>query len=574
VLGGGNSALKINGGTLTLQGGTASPTSFSLTAGTFINEAVLDLPVFDGSVVSGGTFLNRGRLDIATGALVVPNGVTLIESGSLGSGDSIRTLTLNGILKHEAHDPLGLSFTVTGDATIGGSGSIDVDGLGLYGGKLGSNVANQAGEGYSWNGQRWVVAPIGGIASAGSHGGPGGANSGKASGPTNDALATPVLLGSGGSGFDATYTGGNGGGRVDLVVNGTLQVAGVIRANGAAVPGGGEGGGAGGSIRLRVGTLAGAGSVQANGGRLGGGGGRIAVDYVSKTFTGGLSVAGGASGTNFSAGAAGTISERDEVANPAQLPALLRGGAQAVCQLASSGKLSCQGDDTHGLVSQTPAGVYSRLAMGPNVACALHIGGVAQCWGETASRGLHNEPSDLLTDIAVGLTVACGMRQSDASLVCWGDDADGLISQRPAGGFVSVSMADNSACAQPATGPVTCWGSDAGQAVSGAPLASVSKLDGGADFFCGVLSDGTLACWGDDTFGQCQAPGGSGYTDVSAGGQHACALAASGQVMCWGDNDQQQASPPPGTFVSVAAGDDYSCGGRDDGSLACWGAAL
>ena len=72
------------------------------------------------------------------------------------------------------------------------------------------------------------------------------------------------------------------------------------------------GGGAGGAIRIDVGTLAGAGSVHADGGNAvasnagGGGGGRVAVFYddADDFELGNLTAAGG---TGLSAGAAGSV---------------------------------------------------------------------------------------------------------------------------------------------------------------------------------------------------------------------------------------------------------------------------
>ena len=105
-------------------------------------------------------------------------------------------------------------------------------------------------------------------------------------------LLAPTSLGSGGS----SWQGGNhsaGGGAIKLTVAGTLTVNGTLSAIGDS--GGlytGNGGGAGGSVWLNVGTLAGSGSISANGG-IGdggsdgaGGGGRIAITYRHKGFAG------------------------------------------------------------------------------------------------------------------------------------------------------------------------------------------------------------------------------------------------------------------------------------------------
>ncbi len=125
-------------------------------------------------------------------------------------------------------------------------------------------------------------------------------------------------LGSGGgSGRAETYTGGAGGGAIDLTVGGVLTVDGGLDADGEGANYAGAG--SGGSLLLRVGSLAGGGWITAKGGHGnrtdgwgvsggGGGGGRIVIRYslsVSE-FGGVLSAAGGTSADR-GTGGAGTI---------------------------------------------------------------------------------------------------------------------------------------------------------------------------------------------------------------------------------------------------------------------------
>ncbi len=84
-----------------------------------------------------------------------------------------------------------------------------------------------------------------------------------------------------------------------LRVSGTLQVDGVISADGVAAPETAYtgGGGSGGSIWIEAGSLAGSGQIHANGGASnngsgGGGGGRIAL-YTDSLFAGSITAAGG-----------------------------------------------------------------------------------------------------------------------------------------------------------------------------------------------------------------------------------------------------------------------------------------
>ena len=126
-----------------------------------------------------------------------------------------------------------------------------------------------------------------------------------------DSVVTPSLWGSGGGVGESA--GGAGGGALCLVVAGTLQLDGVIAADGMSAAGWSAGGGAGGSIQISAGTLAGGGLISAQGGSTGitggnggggGGGGRIALYLTQNTFGGTITAAGG---LGFQNGGAGTI---------------------------------------------------------------------------------------------------------------------------------------------------------------------------------------------------------------------------------------------------------------------------
>lgn len=149
----------------------------------------------------------------------------------------------------------------------------------------------------------------------GGHGGNGGLaeETNAAAGSAYDQIESPIQLGSPGGGSLAgnlPSIGGSGGGVIQLNVSGTVQLDGLITANGGNGSGYAGGGGAGGAIEISAGNWSGAGSITANGGNGasglggGGGGGRIAVITGADSFTGSLAAFGG-SGANF--GGAGTV---------------------------------------------------------------------------------------------------------------------------------------------------------------------------------------------------------------------------------------------------------------------------
>jgi hypothetical protein len=125
----------------------------------------------------------------------------------------------------------------------------------------------------------------------------------------------PFDLGSGG-GRATIYNvpGGAGGGAVALIVDGTLQLDGVLTArgnNGGFTMGYGGGGGSGGGIYVIAGTLAGNGAILAGGGDAGdliwaggGGGGRIAIYCCAQE---GEPMASACGGAGYENGHDGTI---------------------------------------------------------------------------------------------------------------------------------------------------------------------------------------------------------------------------------------------------------------------------
>jgi hypothetical protein len=188
-----------------------------------------------------------------------------------------------------------LQLHVHTDATIDAGGAIYGDGKGY---PPGSSAPGSGAHSPDYGG------------GGGGYGGPGG--TGQIDTPGGAAYGSrihPTEPGScGGNGWQSE--GGAGGGPLDLSVDGTLTVNGIISADG--LPGTGDGyggGGAGGSIWIKTEILTGSGTIHANGGSGatyggGGGGGRIAFDYADNAFTGTAVALGG---EGYTPGQAGSV---------------------------------------------------------------------------------------------------------------------------------------------------------------------------------------------------------------------------------------------------------------------------
>jgi len=219
---------------------------------------------------------------------VTVNGCTLtidcthdFNSLSVINGGTIRH-TAGGTIVPPGEEPVGVSLTIATDMSVDAGSQIDLMGRG-------HNLNSGPG------------APIEIHGGAG-HGGRGGSPGN--GGPTYDSLTNPVEMGSGANTA-------RGGGAIQLQVNSTFTLDGLLTVDGGI---NNQAGGAGGSIQIQAGTLSGTGEMTANGGigmnhqsYGGGGGGRIAVYAAVNDFTGQYSAFGGPCDQGSHHGGAGTV---------------------------------------------------------------------------------------------------------------------------------------------------------------------------------------------------------------------------------------------------------------------------
>ena len=84
-----------------------------------------------------------------------------------------------------------------------------------------------------------------------------------------------------------------------------------------------------------------------------------------------------------------------QVSNPRR--PWVEAGENASCLLDATGAVTCWGDDSSGLVSDTPDGSWDFLTLGDHHGCVLASDGSAACWGAndlgqaTASAGVFRE---------------------------------------------------------------------------------------------------------------------------------------------------------------------------------------
>ena len=96
-----------------------------------------------------------------------------------------------------------------------------------------------------------------------------------------------------------------------------------------------------------------------------------------------------------------------------------------------------------------------------------------------------------------------------------------------------------------------------------------STLSAGLHHVCGIKADSTLECWGKNDENQTTPPEGT-FTQVSAS-YFNCAIRTDGTLACWGRNTAGETSPAPGYYKQVEVGGYHACALDENGVPKCWG---
>jgi hypothetical protein len=264
-------------GPQTTVAGAAQALSVAVHSGANVQFTDLSL-VSSGFAVTNSAVTCLGGVEIGGDLSVSGAGAVLAMNWTNSIQRNVAVLS-GATLTHSSGATNGVLLNVLGDMTVDSTSRVDVTGKGY-----GTGTGPGAG-GYNYNG----------YSTGGGYGGRGGLSGGLPYG----SMTEPAYSGSGGG---ANSGSAPGGGAVRLFVTGQLLLDGPVLANGVASASTDyqNGGGAGGSVYLRVGTLSGTNAIRANGGSSimpsggSGGGGRIAIYQHCSLFTGSLQAAGGA----------------------------------------------------------------------------------------------------------------------------------------------------------------------------------------------------------------------------------------------------------------------------------------
>jgi alpha-tubulin suppressor-like RCC1 family protein len=269
---------------------------------------------------------------------------------------------------------------------------------------------------------------------------------------------------------------------------------------------------------------------------------------------------------------------------------------QAICVLASSGRVYCEGGNAMGQsgfgitgspfdvgpVAVTGGHTFTAISSSDSHNCALTTTGDAYCWGSNARGQLGTAAP--MQDCSFG-----GTRIAGAYLPC---------SPSPvpvAGGhsFVQIAAASSISpfgsghtCGLTAGGAAYCWGSnDVGQLGDGTTInrATPVPVAGGLSFTtisagfstCGLTVGGLAYCWGPSGGGWYSSvpkpvAGGLTFTRITLG----CALASDGSAYCFraGADSLTPVAVAPGlTFTDLSDAGTHQCGLTAAGVVSCWG---
>jgi hypothetical protein len=272
------------------------------------------------TATGGNGYFPGGAGTIYLKSSLAPVGQLFVDNGGLAGTNTplsfsyyMPNLPFNLVISGGASALAAGSWPVLSNLTVRAGSQLTVDPFGsLTLGVLSNiDIAANASISVTGSGNRFGQGPGAGATlnskgGGAGYGGEGGASaSGAGGGITYGSVIQPADRGSGGgAGGNPTIIGSEGGGILRLSVGGALNIEGTISADGNIGLQEDSGGGSGGSIWLSANHISGSGGITAKGGNGdlygggGGGGGRIAVYSPANTFTGLVTIAGGA-GANF-----------------------------------------------------------------------------------------------------------------------------------------------------------------------------------------------------------------------------------------------------------------------------------
>jgi len=176
-------------------------------------------------------------------------------------------------------------------------------------------------------------------------------------------------------------------------------------------------------------------------------------------------------------------------------------GLNFAVALRRDGSLAAWGDDTDGVVSGIPSGVYVSVDCGAHFAAALRSDGVIVCWGDNSVNQC-DAPSGVFVKVRCGWDCSSAIDRNGQAY-CWGQDPVSGPWDVPMGTFRDVHVGGGPIKRIYPSDVQTAAGS--GGAVAGGTDAlnthdpSVAHSGDIGRYGVGVTVDGQVITWGDDS---------------------------------------------------------------------------
>ena len=182
----------------------------------------------------------------------------------------------------------------------------------------------------------------------------------------------------------------------------------------------------------------------------------------------------------------------------------------------------------------------------------------------------------ILLIICSALLVMPALAVSTGSIIGWGNDYNGKVSQKPTGNnFIAVAAGEDHSLALKSDGSIVSWGDNYWGQLTHTPSDTGNIAIAAGDLHSVALkSDGSIVTWGSDTQSQVwTTPKDNGYVAIAAGGAHSLALKSDGSIVSWGSNGHGEVSQTPTDtgYVAIAAGLYHCLALKSDGSIVSWG---
>jgi hypothetical protein len=243
-------------------------------------------------------------------------------------------------------------------------------------------------------------------------------------------------------------------------------------------------------------------------------------------------------------------------------------------QVDLSGRCVAFGSNTYGQLELPKSDNYIAVDAGWDHCLALKSDGSLVAWGSDSYGQVSNTPTE--SDfVAIGAGYYHNVAlKSNGSVVAWGRDNYGQVSSAPTDpDFIAVAAGGYHCLALKSNNSIFSWGSNAMGQVSSTPTETVYiAIASGGEHSLAIKNDLSAIGWGWDGYGQASPPAGS-FQKVVAGQAHSFGLKSDGSIIGWGyDNLNQLSEIPAGTdFVDVASGTFHGLGIKVDGSIVAWG---